>query len=77
MFILGGIAHQVVNEGTADAEVVMTYTLPADAAPHPMPRLSMISCGFASENRTAQRPRPCLPPKCPVSLACPLLCGCA
>ncbi|BBX32170.1 cupin [Mycolicibacterium mageritense] len=33
VFILGGIAHEVVNEGTADAEVVVTYTLPADAAP--------------------------------------------
>ncbi len=29
--IPAGVAHQVSNEGAADADVVVTYTLPADA----------------------------------------------
>jgi len=29
--IPGGVAHQVTNEGVVDADVVVTYTLPADA----------------------------------------------
>ncbi|MEV0669037.1 cupin domain-containing protein [Mycobacterium sp. NPDC050441] len=29
--IPGGVAHQVTNEGTGEADVVVTYTLPADA----------------------------------------------
>lgn len=29
--IPGGVAHQVTNEGADDADVVVTYTLPADA----------------------------------------------
>jgi quercetin dioxygenase-like cupin family protein len=30
VFIPAGVAHEVVNQGTEDADIVVTYTLPAD-----------------------------------------------